>query len=179
MRGRLELPQHKRLAPDGKQTPEEQKPPSSSPPDPQLEMARQRIEELTQAYVALERDRDALRARLEHERDPASYELAIALLDTLEDLDAAVAGGSPMLESVGRVQRALAERTHRCGLERVRLVGTLFHPNLAEAVELVPTTDPEQHDTVVAERVPAYRLKGRLLRPGRVRVARFTAPRAT
>lgn len=150
------------------------------PDERQLAMARQRVDALTRSYLALEHDRDAFQQGLELERarrlEADRGEVALALLEALDGLDLALASadGSPLAQGVQVVRRAWGERAQRLGLERVPLLGTVFDPALAEEVETVPTADAEQHHRVVAEVLPAYRLKDRLLQPGRVKVARYT-----
>jgi len=62
------------------------------------------------------------------------------------------------------------------GVERVEVLGRPFDPNVAEAVdmEITPNADEDQH--VVAEIRAAYKLKDRVIREGRVKVAKYVPP---
>jgi len=174
----LKIVDKRRFAPDGTpRSPEEPKAASVAAPDP-----GRRVDELTRAYQALEKDRDDFKKRLQRERDQLLEaergEVALGLIETLDGLDLALASadGSPFAEGVRLVRKALLDRMQRYGVERVALTGSLFDPNVAEAVDVVPTADAAQDNVVMAEVQGAWRLRDRLVRPGRVRVARFTEP---
>jgi molecular chaperone GrpE len=56
------------------------------------------------------------------------------------------------------------------GVEVIPAVGECFDPAWHEAIEAVETTE-QPEGTIVAEALPGYRLKGRILRPSKVKVA--------
>ena len=56
------------------------------------------------------------------------------------------------------------------GVEVIPAVGERFDPAWHEAIEAVETTETPE-GTIVAEALPGYRLKGRVLRPSKVKVA--------
>ena len=54
--------------------------------------------------------------------------------------------------------------------------GQPFDPNTAEATDMEMTTNPDEDQTVVAEARAGYKLKERIIRPARVKVAKYVAP---
>jgi molecular chaperone GrpE len=148
----------------------------------ELERAHDRIDQLTRAYAALERDREEYKKRLQREREQLLEaergEVALALLEVADGLDLALANADrpALVEGVRVVREDVLRRVQRLGIERINLVGTVFDPNLAEAVALVPDPDPARDNAVLSEVQAAYRMKGRLVRAGKVRVARFCGP---
>jgi molecular chaperone GrpE len=164
-------------------------PPAESPADPRLaqlerdlEVARARVNDLARAYQAAEADREAFKQRLQREReqllDVERGKVALTLLETLDELDLclAAAAESPLAKGVRLIREGLLRKLDATGIERVALEGTPYDPNLAEATDLVLTTAPEEDGQVLAVVRPCYRFKGKVLRPGRVRVARFLKP---
>jgi molecular chaperone GrpE len=59
----------------------------------------------------------------------------------------------------------------KLNIERVPAQGEPFDPRVHEAIEMVETNDAPDHH-VLEELRPGYRIKGRLLRPAMVRVAK-------
>ena len=62
------------------------------------------------------------------------------------------------------------------GIERLEVVGKPFDPNTAEATDMEITASPEDDHRVVSELRAGYRLNDRIIRPARVRVARYVPP---
>jgi molecular chaperone GrpE len=147
-----------------------------------LESARRRVDELARALLALERDKDDFKKRLMRERermiDVEKGNVAQALLEAIDELDLCLvsADDSPLARGVRMIRDQMLNRLASLGVERVSLEGRLFDPNLAEAVDLEMTANPEDDQKVIQEIRPAYRLKDRVVRPGRVKVARYVRP---
>ncbi len=147
----------------------------------ELESKNRRIDEVTRAYSAMVNDQKEFRGRLEREKDRVLENergnVALVLLETADELDRALSAskeeGGPLAEGVRLVREGLMQRLHRMGIERLSLVGTPFDPNLAEAIDLELVAEPEKADLVLAEAVPGYRLGSRLIRPAKVKVARY------
>jgi molecular chaperone GrpE (heat shock protein) len=55
-------------------------------------------------------------------------------------------------------------------------VSSLHDPNLAEAVDVELVSSPEQNGIVLEEQRAAYALRGRVIRPGRVKVGKYVTP---
>jgi molecular chaperone GrpE len=145
-----------------------------------LERTSSRLDEIARAYSAAVNEQRDFRVRLEREKERVLEaergKIAVVLLEIGDELDRALAAGGPqgpLGEGVRLIHEGLMRRLQVMGIERLSLLGRPFDPNLAEAVDLVPVSDPAQEGTVVAEAVPGYKLGTRVLRPARVRVARF------
>ncbi len=144
-----------------------------------------RLDEIARAYSAQLNEQRDFRARIEREKERVLAaergKIAVALLEIGDELDRALgADGSETAlgKGVRMIDDGLLRRLQAMGIERLSLVGKPFDPNLAEAVDLVPVDESEKADLVVSEDVPGYKLGDRVLRPARVRVARYVAPAA-
>jgi molecular chaperone GrpE len=148
----------------------------------ELEAARKRINELTRAWQALDRDRDDFKQRLTREReqliDVERGTVALALLEAIDGLDLCLksSDGSALAKGVALIRGDLLKRVDALGIERLELVGLPYDPNVAEAGDLEVTPDKRQDGLVTEELRAGYRLKNRIIRPARVRVARYVAP---
>jgi molecular chaperone GrpE len=146
----------------------------------ELEAASKRIDELARAYQALERDREDFKKRLLRERervlDVERGEVALALLEAIDDLDLALAKAddTPFAQGVRVIREDLLQKAHNLGIERVALVGSSFDPNLAADLEVTP--EAHKDNLVTAELRAGYRMKDRVVRPARVKVARYVKP---
>ena len=72
--------------------------------------------------------------------------------------------------------KQLQDVLQKLNIERVPAQGEPFDPRVHEAIEMVETNDAPDHH-VLEELQPGYRIKGRLLRPAMVRVAKKTGDR--
>jgi molecular chaperone GrpE len=148
----------------------------------ELAAARKRIDELTRAWQALDRDREDFKRRLSRERermiDVERGEVAQTLLEAIDNLDLALrnADHSPLAKGVRLVREDLLKRIQALGIERLKLVGQPFDPNTAEAADTDVTVEPQRDGQVIEEIRAGYKLKDRVVRPARVRVARYVAP---
>jgi len=148
----------------------------------ELATAQRRVDELARGIQDVMKDRDDFKARLNRERDRLleveKGQVALALVDTLDDLDLSLASAdeSPMSEGVRLIRDKLLQRLQATGVERLRLLGRPYDPNLAEAVDVELVPSPAQNDQVLEEQRAAYALKGRVIRPGRVKVGKYVAP---
>jgi molecular chaperone GrpE len=89
-----------------------------------------------------------------------SFELALGQLESVD---------APVRKGVELVYAGLLAVLEKAGLERIDAAGKEFDPNVHEAV----MQEGEDGDPVVAETIrTGYRLKGRVLRPAMVKVAR-------
>jgi molecular chaperone GrpE len=153
------------------------------------EEAERRTREISSAYVRLEQDREAFRDRLQRDLerrvDIARAGIMRGVLGVLDDLDRAIAAVPTAPETPSLLQGVTITRDHLLqvlsseGAERIQVVGQPFDPAVAEAVETEPTDDPERDGLVTAELTGGFTLRGALLRPARVRVARRAAAPST
>jgi len=147
-----------------------------------LATAQRRVDELARGIQDVMKDRDDFKARVNRERERLleveKGQVALALVETLDELDLALAAAddSPLAQGVRLVRDKLLQRLQAAGVERLRLLGRPYDPNLAEAVDVELVTSPQQNEQVLEEQRAAYALKGRVIRPGRVKVGRYVAP---
>jgi molecular chaperone GrpE len=150
----------------------------------ELEAARKRIDELARAFQSLTQDREEFKQRLTRERermlDVERGNVALMLLEAIDELDLclSVAGQdkNPLAEGVRLIRDGLVAKLQANGIERLSLVGQAFDPNVAEAADIEVTPNPLDDQKVVAETRAGYRMKNRVIRPARVKVARYVAP---
>jgi molecular chaperone GrpE len=60
------------------------------------------------------------------------------------------------------------------GAEPLQTVGEFFDPHLHEALEQVETNEEKENNKIVEEIQKGYQFHGRLLRPAKVKVAKYT-----
>jgi molecular chaperone GrpE len=108
-------------------------------------------------------------------RDFAVSDAARTLLPVMDSfnlaLKNAVAKPEDLRKGVELIYKQLQDVLQKLNVERVPAQGEPFDPRMHEAIEMVETNDAPDHH-VLEELQPGYRLKGRLLRPAMVRVAK-------
>jgi molecular chaperone GrpE len=148
----------------------------------ELEAARKRIDELARGLQHSEADREAFKQRMTRERDQLldleKGKVAVVLLESIDDLELCLTGpdDSALYKGVKLIRDGLIKKAEEFGLERVELKGTTYDPNLAEASDMEVTANEADDMKVLAVMKAAWRLKGRVLRPGRVKVSRYVKP---
>lgn len=149
-----------------------------------LEAARKRVDELARAYQAVDRDREDFKARLSREReqlmDVERGKVAVTLLEAIDELDlclsACATDKSPLAEGVRLIRENLLKKLEAMGVERLALDGQPFDPVVAEAADMELTTVPEDDQRILSVVRAGYRMKGRLIRAARVKVAKYIEP---
>ena len=171
--------QHTEAAPRGgsEAEPKSEARPETGPAGPEIDR---------QAALRALRNLEATEARLERNAkrdvDEARAKLVQELLPVLDNLDrtirAAHAGRSDpaMLEGVRLVRHQLEAVLRGYGVERIDALDQRFDPGLHEAIGVTVVSDPRRHGVVVQQAEPGYRFAGKLLRPAKVNVGKFTAP---
>lgn len=150
----------------------------------ELAQSRKRVDELARAYQALSADREEFKARLTRERermmDVERGNVAVTLLEAIDELDrclsASANDNSPLSEGVRLIRESLLKKLLSTGIERIEVVGRPFDPNTAEAGDMEMTTSPDEDQKVISEIRAGYRLKDRIIRPARVKVAKYVKP---
>jgi len=150
----------------------------------ELDATRKRVDQLARAYQELMKDREEFKQRLTRERermmDVERGNVATTLLEAIDELDRCLAASgqdsSPLAQGVRMIRDALLAKVQATGIERIQVVGQTYDPNVAEAFDMEITTTPEDDQKVVAEVRAGYRLKERIIRPARVKVAKYVAP---
>ncbi|MFY9561392.1 MAG: nucleotide exchange factor GrpE [Terriglobales bacterium] len=96
----------------------------------------------------------------------------LPVLDSFERALKAPAGDSNDLRSgLELIYRQFQDALQKLGVQPIQSVGKPFDPRVHEAVEMVDTTEVEDHH-VLDELQRGYKYRDRLLRPAMVRVAR-------
>lgn len=147
----------------------------------ELEAARRRVDELARAYQALDRDRDEFKQRLQRERDRMldveKGKAMSVVLEAIDELDRCLGAGaqddSPLAQGVRFIRDGLLRKVQSEGLERIEVVGRHYDPNTAEAIDMEVTPNEDEDQKVLSEVRAGYRYKERVLRPARVKVAKF------
>lgn len=148
----------------------------------ELEAARKRVNDFAVAIQAGERDREAFKQRLTREReqmmDVERGTAAQAVLEAVDELDLCMTAqdDSPLAKGVRLVRDNLLRKAASTGIERVEMDGLPYDPNLAEANDMEITAVAADDNKVLATLKGCYRLKGRVIRPGRVKVAKYVKP---
>lgn len=150
----------------------------------ELESSRRRVDQLARAYQELNKDREEFKQRLTRERermlDVERGNVATTLLEAIDELDRSLSMSaqdtSPLAQGVRLIRDGLLKKVQGMGIERVQVVGQPYDPNTAEATDMEITTTPEDDQKVVEEIRAGYKLKERIIRPARVKVAKYVAP---
>ncbi|HKD42834.1 MAG TPA: nucleotide exchange factor GrpE [Myxococcaceae bacterium] len=150
----------------------------------ELEVARKRVDELARAFQALNNDREEFKQRLSRERermlDVEKGNIAQILLEVMDELDlslqAAGNDDSPLARGVRLIRDGILSKLQTLGIERVDPLGEPFDPNSSEAADVEITTDPAKDQKVVGVTRAGYRLKDRVIRPARAKVAKYVKP---
>ena len=155
------------------------------PAGTEADAIRDLLQAAEQRYLRMAADFENFKRRkgqeLEDRGRYASEEAARAMLPVLDNLRRAVAhapeGGADdfFVSGLHLVVREFETVLERLGVSRVPGVGEPFDPSVHEAIG-GEESDTVEHDTVVDELVPGYRLHDRLLRPAVVRVAHPRQP---
>ena len=110
-------------------------------------------------------------------RDFAVSEAARALLPVIDNFSLALKNASAKPEDLRKgvelIHKQLQDVLQKLNVERINAEGEPFDPRVHEAIEMVESDAAPDHH-VLEELQPGYRIKGRLLRPAMVRVAKKT-----
>jgi molecular chaperone GrpE len=116
----------------------------------------------------------ALREQQEF-REYALADAIKALLPVLDSFERALQASSneksDLRSGVELIYKQLQDALAKLGLRPIPAKGEPFDPRLHEAIEMVETTEAEDHQ-ILDELQRGFKLKDRLLRPAMVRVAR-------
>ena len=145
------------------------------------EPSGQEPDERDARYLRLAADFENFKRRKAQEMTDArryeSEDAALALLPVLDNLRRAVEHASEagaedfFVSGLQLVVREFETALERIGVVPVPAVGERFDPAIHDAIAAEESDDVDE-DTVIAELVPGYRLRDRLLRPAIVRVVR-------
>ncbi len=145
----------------------------------ELEKLRAERNDLFERLARLQAEFDNYRKRAAKEnaeyRDYAVSDAARALLPVIDSFTLALKNSAAKPEDLRKgvelIFKQLQDVLQKLNIERVPAQGELFDPRVHEAIEMVETDAAPDHH-VLEELQPGYRIKGRLLRPAMVRVAK-------
>lgn len=144
----------------------------------QLNLKDSQMEELLSRFQRLQADFENYRKRTQKEKEEmvltAGSSVAEKILPVLDNFQRAInATGSEegsFREGVGMIFKQLEKALADAGLQPIECVGTIFDPNLQQAVFRVED-DSLEENTVVEELQPGYLFGGKLVRPAMVKVS--------
>lgn len=145
----------------------------------ELQKLRAERDDLFDRLARLQAEFDNYRKRSAKEsadyRDFAVSDAARALLPVMDSFNLALknANAKPddLRKGVELIYKQFQDVFQKLNVERIPAQGELFDPRVHEAIEMVETDAAPDHH-VLDELQPGYRIKGRLLRPAMVRVAK-------
>jgi molecular chaperone GrpE len=147
--------------------------------DGELLKLRGERNDLFERLARLQAEFDNYRKRAAKEnaeyRDYAVSDAARTLLPVIDSFTLALkntaAKPEDLRKGVELIFKQLQDVLQKLNIERIPTQGELFDPRVHEAIEMVETDAAPDHH-VLEELQPGYRIKGRLLRPAMVRVAK-------
>jgi molecular chaperone GrpE len=133
------------------------------------------VDRLARLQAEFENARKRASREQQEFRDYAVADTVKTFLPVLDSFELALRaeGGkkSEFRSGVELIYKQLQDALLKLGLQPIEAKGTQFDPHLHEAIEMVDTTEADDHE-VLDELQRGYKLKDRLVRPAMVRVAR-------
>ncbi len=154
-------------------------PPATAAREDELEKLRSERDSLFDRLARLQAEFDNYRKRAAREnadfRDFAVADAARTLLPVIDNFSLALKNASAKPEDLRKgvelIHKQLQDVLQKLNVERIPAQGQPFDPNVHEAIEVVESDEVPDHH-VLEELQPGYRIRGRLLRPAMVRVAK-------
>jgi molecular chaperone GrpE len=132
------------------------------------------IDRLARLQAEFENARKRAAREQQEFREYALADAIKALLPILDSFERALHTGpaekSEFRGGIELIYKQLQDALLKLGLRAIPAKGEPFDPRLHEAIEMVETTDAEDHQ-ILEELQRGYKLKDRLLRPSMVKVA--------
>ena len=140
--------------------------------EPQVEQLK---DQLARKQAEFENFRKRQRRDEQQHIELANSKILEALLPVLDNFDRALSNPGDSVQSLlsglEMVRKQFVDMLAQNGLEKIEALGQTFDPNLHEAVSMEPAGEHPENQ-VVGVFQDGYRLKGRLLRPAMVKVAK-------
>ena len=148
---------------------------------PEIETLRAERDALLDRLARLQAEFDNARKRAAREqqefREFAAADVIKTLLPILDSFERALktetGESGDFRNGIELIYRQLQDALQKIGVKPIPAIGQVFDPRVHEAIEMVDTTEVEDHH-VLDELQRGYKYKDRLLRPAMVRVARNT-----
>jgi molecular chaperone GrpE len=154
-------------------------PQAAASAESELQKLRAERTDLFDRLARLQAEFDNYRKRAAKEnadfRDFAVSDAARTLLPVIDSFTLALKNSAAKPEDLRKgvelIFKQLQDVLQKLNVERIPAQGEPFDPRLHEAIEMVESDSAPDHH-VLEELQPGYRIKGRLLRPAMVRVAK-------
>src|SRR6266536_2565980 len=148
---------------------------------PEIERLKAERDALLDRLARLQAEFDNARKRALRDqqefREFAAADVIKAILPILDSFERALKAPSgesgDFRNGIELIYRQFQDAFQKVGVQAIPAIGQVFDPRVHEAVEMVDTTEVEDHH-VLDELQRGYKYKDRLLRPAMVRVARNT-----
>lgn len=150
-----------------------------------LEQNEKKLKEYIILYDRLKSESDSFKKRLQKEQerklDAERDKFLQKFLSVIDNLDRALKSTEDRADFDGLLAgiKLVREGFFKClrdeGIEKIETVGKQFDPNTSEAVEIINCGDSGQNDMALEEIEVGYSRDGKLLRPAKVKVGKFTA----
>ena len=148
---------------------------------PEIESLRAERDALLDRLARLQAEFDNARKRAAREqqefREFAAADVIRTILPILDSFERALKTASgesgEFRNGIELIYRQFQDALQKMGVQAIPAVGQVFDPRVHEAIEMVDTSEVEDHH-VLEELQRGYKYKDRLLRPAMVRVARNT-----
>ncbi|NPV90225.1 MAG: nucleotide exchange factor GrpE [Firmicutes bacterium] len=153
----------------------------------ELDASKQRVETYYRRLLRMEADFDNFRRRARAEKEEiqlhAAEKVITGLLPVLDNLERALEAVKnthdieALIQGLEMVHRGFKDILDREGLKVMEVLGRDFDPEMHEAMAQVPAAEAETPDnTIVREFQKGYLLRGKVIRPARVAVAKEVSP---
>ena len=152
----------------------------------QIEELQGRLYTISEAYQKKTTEVDNTRKRLERLNDINQAQLRGKVVSSMftpfenlkRSIDACSKGGvdDGLTGGLIMVKDEFWKSFEQLGLEEVPGAGSLFNPNIHEALTTMPVQDPVQNDTVVQVYSTGYRINDTVVRTAQVIVGKYSAP---
>ncbi len=148
-----------------------------------LQDTQARLRAVSKAYRDQQEEMEGFRKRLEtqsrYKLDRQAFDAVAAFLDPVQNLRRSMenAEGLPdaLLQGLQMVESQFSDAMTRLGLEPVPGVGTIFDPNMHEALAVAPVTDAEQDGKVLIVHAEGFMVAGKILEASKVVIGKYTA----
>ncbi len=142
----------------------------------QLAEAQARLRAVSKAYTEQKDEMTRFRERVEGQAKAKerhrSFEVVKAFFEPVQNLkrslEADINETEAFVQGLGMVMHQFTESLERLGLEPVPGVGSVFDPNVHEALAVVPVQDEEQDGRILIVHVDGFMVKGKVLQAAQV-----------
>ena len=152
---------------------------SAAPEQDEVSKLKQEKQELFERLARMQAEFDNFRKRSQREQEEfrhyAMAEAVKTFLPVLDNFNLALKSGTSSADDLRKgvelIRKQFEDSLAKLGVQAIEAQGTEFDPHQHEAIEMVESSEhPDNH--VIDELQRGYRMRGRMLRPAMVRVAK-------